>query len=213
MELVSAGDGGSITVTISADADDQLLAVSTPNGLPGIPVTSGGNYTDADGQRWVCDEADFARGVYVQRIGKLVIEGTNGGNWEIHPNGIYIANIFADAVQTSSYNVPCLSNLREWKNTYSWTVDGFGVEYGIFWFYDADRQYGTNVTQYKEYFAANPMTVLYPLAEPIETPLTAEELTAYAALRTNKLNTTILNDAGAHMEVSYIADTKVYIDN
>ena len=45
----------------------QELTVSTPNGLPGIPVTSGGNYVDENGQGWICDEIDFERGVYVQR--------------------------------------------------------------------------------------------------------------------------------------------------
>lgn len=48
----------------------QTLIIPTPNGLPGIPVSSDGNYTDADGQQWVCDEVDFKKGVYVQRIGK-----------------------------------------------------------------------------------------------------------------------------------------------
>lgn len=47
---------------------EQLLTLPTPTGLPGIPVTSGGNYTDQSGQQWVCDEVDFAAGVYVQRI-------------------------------------------------------------------------------------------------------------------------------------------------
>lgn len=61
--IVSAGDGGTITVTVSDGAEQsQTLPVSTPNGLPGIPVTSGGNYTDADGQQWICDEIDFERG-------------------------------------------------------------------------------------------------------------------------------------------------------
>ncbi|MBR4971693.1 MAG: BppU family phage baseplate upper protein, partial [Oscillospiraceae bacterium] len=49
----------------------QVLAISTPNGLPGIPVTSGGNYIEPNGQQWICDEVDFARGVYVQRISTL----------------------------------------------------------------------------------------------------------------------------------------------
>ena len=67
--IVSAGDGGTITVTVSDGAEQsQTLPISTPNGLPGIPVDSGGNYTDADGQQWVCDEVDFARGKYVQRV-------------------------------------------------------------------------------------------------------------------------------------------------
>ncbi len=60
---------------------------------------------------------------------------------------------------------------------------------------------------------SNGATVLYELPEPIETPIPAEEMAQYAALHTNKPNTTIFNDAGAHMEVEYVADTKMYIDN
>ena len=41
---------------------EQLLTLPTPNGLPGIPVTSGGNYTDPQGQQWICDEVDLERG-------------------------------------------------------------------------------------------------------------------------------------------------------
>lgn len=40
----------------------QKLIVPTPNGLPGIPVSSGGNYTDEKGQQWVADEVDFKKG-------------------------------------------------------------------------------------------------------------------------------------------------------
>lgn len=46
----------------------QTLTIPTPNGLPGIKVDSGGNYTDASGQQWVCDEIDLQRGKYVQRM-------------------------------------------------------------------------------------------------------------------------------------------------
>lgn len=41
---------------------EQLLTLPTPNGLPGIPVTSGGSYTDSTGRQWVCDEVDLERG-------------------------------------------------------------------------------------------------------------------------------------------------------
>lgn len=55
---------------------EQLLTLPTPNGLPGIPVTSGGNYTDSSGQQWVCDEVDLAREVMVQRIDKAALDDT-----------------------------------------------------------------------------------------------------------------------------------------
>ena len=128
----------------------QIFTTQTPNGLPGIPVTSGGNYTDANGQQWICDEVDFARGVYVQRMGR--IDSYSGEE---------IPSVF-------------LSTTGE-----------------LF----------------------NGATVLYALPTPIETPLSAEEIAAFKALHTNKPNTTVYNDAGAHMEMEYIADTKLYIDN
>ena len=53
---------------------EQLLTLPTPTGLPGIPVTSGGNYTDQSGQQWVCDEVDLARGVKVQRIDTAALD-------------------------------------------------------------------------------------------------------------------------------------------
>lgn len=55
-------------------------------------------------------------------------------------------------------------------------------------------------------------TVYYVLATPIERDLTPEELAAYSSLHTNYPTTVITNDAGAHMEVSYVADTKAYIN-
>ena len=55
---------------------EQLLTLPTSNGLPGIPVTSGGNYTDPTGQQWVCDEVDLERGVKVQRVDKTSFDNT-----------------------------------------------------------------------------------------------------------------------------------------
>lgn len=55
---------------------EQLLTLPTPQRLPGIPVTSGGNYTDSTGQQWVCDEVDLERGVRVQRVDKAAFDST-----------------------------------------------------------------------------------------------------------------------------------------
>ena len=56
----------------------QSLTVSTPTGLPGVPVTSGGNYTDANGQQSACDVKDYGTGKYTQMVGH--IESYNGEN-------------------------------------------------------------------------------------------------------------------------------------
>lgn len=63
-------------ITTYSPYREQLLTLPTPNGLPGIPVTSSGNYTDQNGQQWVCDEVDLERGVKVQRIDKTAFDST-----------------------------------------------------------------------------------------------------------------------------------------
>ncbi|MBR5004187.1 MAG: hypothetical protein IKY14_01825, partial [Erysipelotrichaceae bacterium] len=53
------------TITVK-DNEENEQNLSLPYTLHGIPVTSGGNYTDADGQEWICDEVDFAKRKYIQ---------------------------------------------------------------------------------------------------------------------------------------------------
>lgn len=64
------------TATVYSPYRERLLTLPTPNGLPGIPVVSGGNYTDQSGQQWVCDEVDLERGVKVQRVDKAAFDST-----------------------------------------------------------------------------------------------------------------------------------------
>lgn len=73
--------GTPVIATVSESAAyspyrEQLLTLPTPTGLPGIPVTSGGSYTDSTGQQWVCDEVDLERGVRVQRVDKAAFDST-----------------------------------------------------------------------------------------------------------------------------------------
>lgn len=63
-------------ITAYSPYREQLLTLPTPNGLPGIPVTSGGNYTDENGQKWICDEVDLERGMIVQRVDKTAFDST-----------------------------------------------------------------------------------------------------------------------------------------
>lgn len=63
-------------ITAYSPYREQLLTLPTPSGLPGIPVTSGGNYTDENGQQWICDEVDLERGMRVQRVDKAAFDST-----------------------------------------------------------------------------------------------------------------------------------------
>lgn len=56
-------------------------------------------------------------------------------------------------------------------------------------------------------------TLYYILETPIITPLSADEIASYKALKSNYKVTSVMNDCGAFTEFSYNADTKLYIDN
>lgn len=52
----------------------KSISVSTPNGLPGVPVESGGNFTDADGQQLVCNFIDLSDGKKHYPVKKYLAE-------------------------------------------------------------------------------------------------------------------------------------------
>ena len=64
-------NAGSTALAFEPYVTPQTLTLSTPGGLPGIPVTSGGNYTDESGQQWIADVKDYGTGKYTQNIGQI----------------------------------------------------------------------------------------------------------------------------------------------
>lgn len=63
-----------------------------------------------------------------------------------------------------------------------------------------------------EEFVDSGLDIQYKIKNPIVTELSPEEVQKILALHTNKPNTTIWNDQNADMQITYIADTKSYID-
>ena len=72
---------------------------------------------------------------------------------------------------------------------------------------------GYTVDTLKEYLANADVMVMGEIKEPIVTELSSEEVQKILALHTNKPNTTIWNDQDSEMQVTYVADTKKYIDD
>lgn len=62
------------------------------------------------------------------------------------------------------------------------------------------------------YDAGNPMVLYAPIKTPIETSLLQADIDAIKNLHTYKPNTVVMNDADAEMDVSYVADPRLYID-
>ena len=232
-EIVSAGESGTINVSISdSGSQSQSLTLATPNGLPGIPVTKDGNYTDADGQQWVCDEIDLERGKYVQRVAEKEVSeitwlgaGAWGNTDDYKTLAFYAyidgSNINEDWDAVKNYGICNYATIT--SNVFNNSIIGFTLgDYIAFRVLrsllpDWDENNPSNdpwvnwLKARKE--AGNPVIVRYALKTPIERDLTPEEITAYKALHTNYPTTVISNDAGAHMEVAYVADTRNYIQN
>ena len=193
-------NSGSTALPYEPYKTPQTLTLSTPGGLPGIPVTSGGNYTDESGQQWVCDEIDLARGKYVQRVGKTVVDGTEikftadsaGDYWNlprqsapgISKQRIAISKYFPIDVFMGNINYSFLFTRPTLMSPYFSLVDEL------------------NAFCAEKYADGQPLEIYYIMA-PIETDLPAEEIAAYQALHTYTPNTTVSNDAEAWMKVGY----------
>ena len=215
-EIVSAGESGTINVSISdSGSQSQSLTLATPNGLPGVSVSKDGNYTDADGQQWVCDEIDLERGKYVQRV---VIENISGG-WSLKETSDRPGRFIRTGLSNKYANggIIALCSIASWKSWGSSDRDNryvFALSMTTFYISPpSDISMTADELNAKLNALKDPVVVLGQLATPIERDLTPEEIAAYKALRTYGPTTVVSNDAGAEMEATYVADTKTYIDN
>ena len=225
--------GSPVIATVSEPATyspyrEQLLTLQTPNGLPGIPVTSGGNYTDQNGQQWVCDEIDLKKGVKVQRIASFVIDAKNA-------NDIFVTNAFTyvTAATSARLSTPQKTNrenrldrcvfceVLSWrKNIWGISVNGINfvennsVDVVIENSYLGLSEASTNderKTALVKYFTDNPCQVVYRIASPVETPLTSAEIAAYKALTAYAPDTVVQASDGAGVKLAYQRDVNITI--
>ena len=217
VELVSVGASDNITVNVSGDHDAKSMTALTPNGLPGIPVSSGGNYTDANGKQWICDEIDFARGVYVKRINVVGFNNAKGEKM-IHPPGTNLYRFAFVAANNPTFLPSSHKGGMCNALTYNYSAVGNNtLDNAIFPYFEGgvfvrcDRF--ETVGDFIAWAISTGLKLQYALATPIETPLSEAEMAAYAALHTYRKSTTVSNDAGAHMEVEYLMDAKKYLDS
>lgn len=188
----------------------QSFSIPTPNGLLGLPVDSGGNYTDSNGQQWVCDEMDFKRGKYVQRIKKVVFNGSEDWNLQsISQKGF--ANFYVRNLSGIRVNSNVLSNQFRNQTTLISETTEEGIANLTTLYVRIDKTKADNANKFKEILKTNNLEICYQLATPIETDIPEETMTAYRKLYTNYPSTVIQNDSGAGMEVEYVADTKQFI--
>lgn len=219
----SSGDSGEINVNVGEE-NTQHLSIQTPNGLPGIKVDSGGNYTDSNGQQWICDEMDFGRGKYVQRVRQFPLNICNPHYHEsyssdsyycfdlLNPNINDTKSIYKRAVLCNAFVAKNGSNMQHIND-----IEGISTnpetrysEY-IYIRVKASRlPGGKDATQFRKWLIDNNVQIIEQI-NPIETDIPEETMTAYRKLYTNYPSAVIQNDSGAGMEVEYVADTKQFI--
>lgn len=187
--------------------------------LHGIPVIQGSAHYDQDNPKLICDEIDFERGVYVQRA--LVQQFTGRETWTTNP--------LAESQGVTAYHMYTANGDAEFAlglcshfvNGGAWS-GGLSSKTNVFWTANTTTVvFKTDGVQSlddflnflrSEYESGNPVTLYSVLRTPKETPLTDAELATYSALHSNYPNTTVLNDAGAHMELKYNADTAKFLE-
>lgn len=195
------------TATAYSPYREQLLTLPTPTGLPGIPVTSGGNYTDQSGQQWVCDEVDFVRGVRVQRVkvkelspdDKWTYQKLDGGNNNYQER--------LDDTVSAKAGWPCICNILPFKNVmWNDSVANLPKIYAyakeITASFPPSSEY-SSLEAFKQLLTNVKSVIYYALATPIETPLTDAEIAAYKSLTTYAPTTVVQAADGAGLEATY----------
>lgn len=203
----------------------QLLAVSTSNGLPGIPVESGGNYTDVSGQQWICNIKDYSSGKYLQRAYKIVLD-QNSNIFTAQSGDLttfsiklpYMAQKDQNFSQsTGGIKIPALSDYYEFI-TSGLVGSELDAKFGIYNYRESnvsqlfinDRRFST-IDEYKAWLANNPVTFIYAIETPAQSDIPPEELAAYHALTTYS-STTVVSTAEpvAGIEARYVMDGNKY---
>lgn len=216
--IVNAGDGGSVTVTLNDEnGKTQTLTLPTPTGLPGIPVRSGGNYTDQRGQQWVCDEVDLVRGVRVQRV--KVKELSPANTWAYRKTSIGNNNF-----QTRIYNAdvaligkPCFCNIlrytsNRWDDSPQNLPKIYANDQEITISFPPNSEY-SSLEAFRQLLTNVESVIYYVLATPIETPLSLAEIAAYKALTTYTPDTVVQAADGAGVKLEYQRDVNIVIKN
>lgn len=212
--IISAGDGGTITVTIGDGADErQTITLQTPNGLPGIPVKSGGNYTDENGQQWICDEIDLTRGVRVQRIGRFIFKDIDLGGSGGQANTYILRNV--DELQNKAALTVYALLCTDYKNDL--TTRYATKDCPISWSGNPTKQLRVyderDQAEIIESLNRGDARVDYVLGDPVETPLTDAEIAAYKALTTYAPTTVAQTTDVAGLKLDYQRDVNLVIKN
>lgn len=192
----------------------RSLSISTPTGLPAIPVDTDGNYTDANGQQWIADYVDLKREKYVQNICDLPLKDISleWNTWGVNVNASNSTGFFAYVKKyahvgnTKALATICRHHTDAWGGRKVGCSANVNNSYITISLYTSDLDDASDnkkaIESFKKIVEQTDTHVLYVRAEPIERDLTPEEIQAYKNLVTYAGTTIVENDAECYMEVS-----------
>ena len=178
-----------------------------PYGLPGVPVDSGGNYTDSNGQQWIADEINFAKGKYIQRVGRTEIRDiftpTEEGFWN---QPMYSAPNARDNARGLTYYFAVGSFFGNANYDFLWT----NLDHMTPYFQTIDD---LNAFVQEKIDAGSPIEVFYLLDTPIEHDLPEDLMEAWNPIKTYYPDTILDNDADAFMWAQYLSNDDIPDDS
>lgn len=189
---------GSVATEYESYQQSQTLTIALPNGLLGVPVLSTGNYTDENGQSWVCDEINFKTGKYVRRIGSIWVRLQTIGNYS---SGLKYASTqyLSDKIKTADNGGLCAKASFHYSSN-PVTTGEFYEDQNVFCFLGtADDTLENMQSKY------DGERLYYVLDTPIETDLPADLLSEYSNLTMNGLTTTAMVNSGAELKLTVLS--------
>ncbi len=216
MVVLPQFEPGNSRTAFDSPAKLQQLTLSVPGGLAGIPMTYSATHIDSAGTKWFSDEVDLTEGRIIRRLAKVVLDGSEDEGWSVeNGNAVSRNSLLPGVYRDSTGNVYGICSITTSSNGIlsSWIQKNTPVAEGLL-FYSLTTIFGIDPTldAWLSYLKANPITLFYRLLDPVVTELSEEEKATCRRFTSRKGSFEVITNGDAEMAISYVADTKAYID-
>lgn len=185
--------------------------ITLTDSLLGLPVNSGGNYTDESGQQWIADyiyrRQTDGKWMLWRNCGRLEYDGGEDEDWTVNSGNRMTVDL--------GFSFP---KARRFVLCNRGVFAALGNEIGTSFIYSHSFYYTPYpqylaISEFKTWLQTNPLDVIYQLLSPTVEELPENVQTELNGLYTYNLRTDMWNNDGAYMNLKYVADTKTWINN
>lgn len=209
--MVNAGDTPLPYVPYAAPSS---ALITLTDSLRGIPVTSGGNYTDESGQQWIADyiyrRQTDGKWMIWRNCGSVVYDGSEDEGWTKVNNFFRVdkGNLSSAPISGRGYsnyykNITYIDGDSEGKTGFTVINDDIRIYNPTF----------SDVSSFTQWLSEHNTEIVYPVVNPTVEELPENVQTELNGLYTYNLHTDMWNNDGAYMNLKYVADTKTWINN